>query len=131
MSDLIFSKRMKLEKEYLAWIAKNNLENCASNMIAFLDGKKKLIHDLTALPTYYLLRRTVGGASGRYEYFHDIGEWWLNPVGVRLFDTPDAAARTRNLEMCPGAEIVPIKLLLAPNSTTTRQVASNPTIEGF
>jgi hypothetical protein len=84
-----------------------------------------------SLPVYYILRRTVGGMPGRYEYFHAIGEWWLNPVGIRLFDTIDAAARTRTLEMSPDAEIIPIKLLEVPNTNPLRQVASNPTIEGF
>jgi hypothetical protein len=117
MSDLIFSKRMKLEKEYLAWIAKNNLENCASNMIAFLDGKKKLLHDLTDLPTYYILRRTVGGAQGRYQWW-DANDWVDENRCAWLYLSEENAKKVKTVVRGENEiEIIPIKLVEVPHES--------------
>lgn len=109
MSEIIFSKRMELEKEYLAWISENNLENCASNMIAFLDGKKKLLHDLGTLPTYYLLRRTVGGAMGHYEYDDAYNGWVVEQYYASIYQSKEhAESRRRRVGPC---DIIPVKLM--------------------
>jgi hypothetical protein len=41
---MIFSKRLKLEKEYFEWIKGTQIKDCPFNVISFLDIKGYLIN---------------------------------------------------------------------------------------
>lgn len=114
MSDLIFSKRMELEKEYLEWVKVAGLADCASNVIVFLIGKG-LIQDRQDGPVYYLLRRAVGKTTMHYEYWCVDGRFWsdeLYPWGC-TFDKHDAELYKNDY----GGEIIPVKLVEVPHES--------------
>lgn len=113
MSDLIFSKRMELEKEYLEWVKVAGLADCASNVIVFLIGKG-LIQDRQDGPVYYLLRRTVGVTTMHYQYLAH-GHMWLNEITHKSFwckaDAELFAADFNERRDGTDVEIIPVKLL--------------------
>jgi Lar family restriction alleviation protein len=71
-----------------------------------------------SLPTYYILRRTVGGATMAYDYayldpsdqkFH----WSIHKYDAFIFGTKSSAEHTKQVHELE-AEIIPVKLMEAP-----------------